>query len=105
MTTMPLQIAPSAPTLAVWSRQCRLGFEQLLLTEVRVLLVAAGISLCFLVFAPIGQQHQGLDERAMLAAMFAAGGMPLVYAPPALCRAPKQQLRFDQSEMSALLRH
>jgi hypothetical protein len=67
-----------------------LGFTQLLLTKVGVLLVAAAISLCFLVFAPIGRQHQGLDERAMLAAMFAAGGMPLVYAPPALCRAPKQ---------------
>ena len=105
MTTIPLQIVRSLPTLAVRSRRFRLGFRQLLSTEARVLLVAAAISLCFLVFAPIGQQYQGLDERAMLAAMFAAGGMPLVYAPPALCRTPKQQLRFDQSEMSALLLH
>jgi hypothetical protein len=38
----------------------------------------------------------------MLSAMLAAGGMPSVYSPPALCATPNQLARFEQTEMRAL---
>jgi hypothetical protein len=41
----------------------------------------------------------------MLSAMLAGGGMPLVYSPPALCRAPDQHARFDRGDILTLLRN
>ncbi len=35
----------------------------------------------------------------MLSAMLAAGGMPLVYSPPALCAAPIKFSGFKRDEM------
>jgi hypothetical protein len=59
--------------------------------------------LWFSVCAPTERQQQGLDERMMLAAMFAAGSRPLIHVPPALCMAPTVLPRFEQAEMRALL--
>jgi len=99
MTILPLQTVSSTP--AVRSREVRLPFEQL--TETRVPLIALAISVSLLVCAPIGRQHQGLDERTMLAIMLAAGGMPLIYVPPALCAGPPESSRFEQTKLRALL--
>ena len=41
----------------------------------------------------------------MLSAMLAAGGMPLVYSPPALCTAPTKFAGFKQTEMRTLVRN
>jgi hypothetical protein len=73
------------------------------LDEVRVLLITLAALLCLLVFAPVGSRGS-LDERAMLSAMLAAGGMPLVYPPPALCSVHNQDARFDHSDIRKLLR-
>jgi hypothetical protein len=62
------------------------------------------MSLCVLITNPVGRLRS-LDERAMLSVMLAAGGMPLVYSPPALCRAPTRHPGFDQTEMRELLRN
>jgi hypothetical protein len=51
----------------------------------------------------IEHQHSGLDDRAMLSALLAAGGMPLIYSPPALCTSPHAPARFDESAMRALV--
>ena len=86
MTTLPIHTARWLPAAAA---SHHVAFLQSCPVELRVLLLAAGLALCLSFGALIGQQHQRLDERAMLAAMLAAGGMPLTYSPPALCPAPK----------------
>jgi hypothetical protein len=72
--------------------------------EARILLVAAAISLCLSLYASIEHRHQTLDERAMLSAVLASGGMPFVYSPPALCPAPADNARIDYSRLRALFR-
>ena len=105
MTTLQLQLAPSFPASTTENRGFRSRFQQLSLTEVWILLVTLAILLCLLVCAPLEQHHQSLDERAMLSAMLAAGGMPLVYSPPALCTAPTKFAGFKQTEMRTLVRN
>jgi hypothetical protein len=102
MNTLALDLAQSSGASAARSLAFRWKFRQLSLTGVRVLVATLAIALCLSLCAPMGWQHQSLDERAVLSAMLAAGGMPLVYSPPALCTAPNQQPRFDQSEMRTL---
>jgi hypothetical protein len=97
MATLSLQFARSFPASA--------PSQQLSSTEICVLLITLAAFLCLSVCAPIERQHQSLDERAMLSAMLAAGGMPLVYSPPALCTAPNRHSRFDQSEMRTLFQN
>jgi hypothetical protein len=64
---------------------------------------ALAILLCLLVCAPLGHQRKKLDENAMLFAMLAAGGMPLVYSPPALCPASRAPARLDEAAIGALV--
>jgi hypothetical protein len=72
--------------------------------DAQVLFIAVAISICLSLGVLIEHQHQNLDERAMLSAVLAAGGMPLVYSPSALCRAPLHQpARFDHSDIRTLL--
>jgi hypothetical protein len=71
--------------------------------ELRVLLVAAAIALCLSFGTLIAQQHQRLDERAMLSAMLAAGGMPLIYPPSALCPARRASSGFSRHEIETLI--
>ena len=68
-------------------------------------MIALAILLCLLVCAPLGHQRQNLDEKAMLFAMLAAGGMLLVYSPPALCPASRAPARFDEAEIGVLVRN
>jgi hypothetical protein len=103
MTALSLQFMRSLPVSAAPLRGFRSGFRHLSLTETRVLVVTLAALLCILVCTSF-EQHQSLDERAMLSAMLAAGGMPLVSLSPALCTAPNQHSRFDQSEMRTLFR-
>jgi hypothetical protein len=105
MTALSLQFMRSFPVLAAPTRGFRSGFRHLSLTEVRVLLVTLAISLCLFVWVPIRQHHRNLDERAMLSAMLAAGGMPLVYSPPALCAAPIKFSGFKRDEMRTMLQN
>jgi hypothetical protein len=71
--------------------------------EIRVLLVAAALSLCLSLGTFIEQRHEGLDERAMLSAMLAAGGMPLIYPPPALCSKPAAFSGVTHHEIATLI--
>ena len=104
MATLSLEAARSLPSPTARYREFRSRFRQLSLDEVRILLVTLTALLCLVMFAPVGSRHS-LDERAMLSAMLEAGGMPLVYSPPALCRAPPNQpARFDHSDIRMLLR-
>ena len=104
MATLSLRSARLLSSSTSCYRGFHFQFRRVSLDEVRVLLIALAALLCLLVLAPVGSSH-GMDERAMLSAMLAAGGMPLVYSPPALCNAPNQHLRFDHSDMRALLRN
>jgi hypothetical protein len=104
MTELSLQFMRSLPVSATPLRGFRSGFRHLSVIETRVLIVTLAASLCVLVCTSF-ERHQSLDERAMLAAMLAAGGMPLVYSPPARCTAPNQYSHFDQSKMRTLLRN
>ena len=70
--------------------------------DARVLFIAVAISLCLSLGVLIEHQHQHLDERAMLSAMLAAGGMPLVYSPPALCSAQSHDTK--RPDVGALFR-
>jgi hypothetical protein len=70
--------------------------------EVRVLFIAVMVSVCLSLGSLIEHQNNRLDDRAMLSALLAAGGMPLVFAPPALCASPHAPARFDQSAIGAL---
>ena len=103
MTALSLQFVRSLPVSAAPLRGFRSGFRHLSMTETRVLVVTLAASLCILICTSI-ERRQSLDERAMLSAMLAAGGMPLVSSPPALCTTPNQHPRFDRSEMLALFR-
>jgi hypothetical protein len=51
--------------------------------ELIILACALVVSLCLSVFTTIEHDRPGLDQRAMLSAMLAAGGMPLIYSPQA----------------------
>jgi hypothetical protein len=93
MRSLPVSAAPISGF--------RLGFRRLSVTENRVLVVTLAASLCILVCTSF-ERHQSLDERAMLSAVLAAGGMPLVYSPLAQCTAPNQHSHFDQSKMRTL---
>jgi hypothetical protein len=105
MASLSLHLARSLPAPVAGNRGLHSKSQLFSPIEVCVLLIALAIALCISVCVPIAGQYQGRNEQAMLSAMLAAGGMPLLFAPPALCRAGKQQLRFDQSEMNALLRN
>jgi hypothetical protein len=86
MTTLSVHIARWLPAASTGHH---VAFLQSSPVELRALLVAAAIALCLSFGTFIEQQHRRLDERAMLSAMLAAGGMPLIYSPPALCSAPR----------------
>jgi hypothetical protein len=99
MTALPVDIAR---WLSAASSN-HLAFLQSCPVEIRALLVAAALSLCLSFGTFIEQQHQRLDERAMLSAMLAAGGMPLIYSPPALCSTPRAFSGFKKHEAEMLL--
>lgn len=103
MTTLLLRFEHSLPDSA--SRVRRFGWDTrpLSLSEVRYLLITLAALLCLLVCAPIAHPPQSLDERAMLSAMLAAGGMPLVYSPPALCTATRAPARLTGAEIGAMI--
>jgi hypothetical protein len=103
MMMLSPRLAQSFPASVARNRSFRSKFRQLPSIEFRVLLIALAMSICLLVYAPIGQ-HRSLNERAMLSAMLAAGGMPLVYLRRALCTSPDHRSRFDRSELLALFR-
>ena len=81
-----------------------LGFLQSCPIEVRVLFVAAMVSVCLSLGTMIEHQHSKLDDRAVLSALLAAGGMPLIYSPPALCTSTRAPARFDEAAIGALVR-
>ena len=102
MATLSFEAArfPSASTAR--DRRFRSEFRQPSTVEVRVLLIT--LAALLLMFASVGS-HRSLDERAMLSAMLAAGGMPLVYSPPAQCRVSNHRGRFDHHDIRTLLRN
>jgi len=100
MTTLPVDIARWLPAA---STSHHIAFLQPSPIELRVLLVAAAIALCLSFGAFIERQHQRLDERAVLSAMLAAGGMPLIYSPPAQCSAPRTFSGFSRHEIETLI--
>ena len=104
MATLSLQSARSLPASTSWYCGFRLRLQRLALDEVRFLLITLAALLCLLVLAPLGSR-QNLDERAMLSAILAAGGMPLVYSPPAQCGASSHGGRFDYHDIRTLLRN
>jgi hypothetical protein len=53
--------------------------------ELLVLACTLAVSLCLAVFTAVEHDRTGLDQRTLLSAMLAAGGMPMIYSPPALC--------------------
>lgn len=100
MTAWPVNIARWLP---VSTNSSHVAFLQSCPVEIRVLLVAAALSLCLSFGTFIEQQHQRLDERAMLSAMLAAGGMPLIYPPQALCSKPAAFSGFTHREIGKLI--
>jgi len=100
MTTLPVHIARWLPAVSTGHH---VAFLQSSPVELRVLLVAAAIALCLSFGALIEQRHQRLDERAMLSAMLAAGGMPLIYPPAALCPASRASSGFSRHEIETLI--
>jgi hypothetical protein len=104
MAALSLQTAPSLPATTSRYRGFRSWLQRPSFDEVRVLLIALAALVCLLVLASVRSSHS-LDERAMLSAMFAAGGMPLIYCPSALCRVPNQHARFDHGDILTLLRN
>jgi hypothetical protein len=100
MTTLSVQ---AARWLSTASTGHHVAFLQSCPIEIRALLVAAALSLCLSFGTFIEQRHQRLDERAMLSAMLAAGGMPLIYAPPALCSEPRAFSGFKKQEAEMLI--
>jgi hypothetical protein len=99
-----LSLQSALPASTSWYRGFRLWLQRLALDEVRFLLIVLAALLCLLVLTPLGSR-QNLDERAMLSAMLAAGGMPLVYSPPGLCSMSNQHVRFDSNDIRTLLRN
>lgn len=79
-----------------------LGFPQSCPVEVRVLFIAIMVSVCLSLGAMIEHQKGKLDDRAMLSALLAAGGMPLIYTPPAMCTSSRAPARFDEAAIFAL---
>jgi hypothetical protein len=102
MAMLPLRLVPSFPASAARSSRIYSRPQQTWPTEIRVLVITLATALCLSVCTSIGWQHQGLDEQAMLYAMLAAGGMPLVYRPPAICTGPTKSAHLGQAEMRAL---
>jgi len=87
---------PAKSLLAFSLGNC-LGFLQSCPVEVRVLFIAAMVSVCLSLGTMIEHQHGKLDDRAMLSALLAAGGMPLIYSPPALCTSTRAPARLDEA--------
>ena len=102
MAGLSLHLVRPLPASAAGNRGLHSKPQLFSPTELCALLIALAIILCLSVSAP---KYQSSNEQAVLAAMLGAGGMPMVYAPSALCRAPKQPLHFDQSDINALLRN
>jgi len=78
----------STHTLPVSSREfveSRPHFWRLSSVELIILACALVVSLCLSVCTTIGHDRAGLDQRAMLSAMLAAGGMPLIHSPQTSC--------------------
>ena len=94
----------SARWLPAFSFNHYLGFLQSCPIEVRVMFVAVMVSICLSLGTLIEHQNSKLDDRVMMSALLAAGGMPLIYTPPALCNLPNPHARFDHSDIRALLR-
>jgi surfactin synthase thioesterase subunit len=80
-----------------------LGFLQSCPVEVWVLFIAIMVSACLSLGTMIEHQHSRLDDRAMLSALLAAGGMPLIYSPSALCTSIRAPARFDEAALGALV--
>ena len=99
MTTLTNQ---SARWLPAFSFSPFLGLLQSCPVEVRVLFIAVMVSFCLSLGSLIEHQNNRLDDRVMLSALLAAGGMTLSFAPPALCASPHAPARFDQSAIGAL---
>jgi len=91
---------PAKSLLAFSLGNC-LGFLQSCPVEVRVLFIAAMVSVCLSLGTMIEHQHGKLDDRAMLSALLAAGGMPLIYSPPALCTSTRAPARLDEAAIGA----
>jgi hypothetical protein len=70
--------------------------------EFGALLAAMAAGLGLTIFAPIGWQHRSLDERTMLYATLAAGGMPLVYALPTACTKSSNNVPLEKIELREL---
>jgi hypothetical protein len=100
MTTSPVQTARWFPAASTGHH---VAFLQSCPVELRALLIAAALTLCFSYGTFIEQQHQRLGERAMMSAMLASGGMPLIYSPPALCSVPRAVSGFRRHEMETLV--
>ena len=103
MTASSSQFARTFPSSIYLNREFHFRFERPSFRDVRVLLSLAAL-LCLLVCVPV-RQHRSLDERAMLSAMFAAGGMPLLYVPPERCAGPPEPNRFEQAELRTVLQN
>jgi hypothetical protein len=71
-------------------------------TELGALLTALAATLWLTIFAPTGWQHRSLDERTMLYATLAAGGMPLMYAFPTACTQSANNVPFEKIELREL---
>ena len=92
----------SAGWLPAFSFGHYLGFLQSCPVEVRVMLVAVMVSICLSLSTLIEHQNSKLDDRVMMSALLAAGGMPLIYTPPAMCTSSRAPARFDEAAISAL---
>jgi len=79
------------------------GFLQSCPVEVRVMLIAVMVSACLSLGTTMEHQNSKLDDRVMMSALLAAGGMPLIYTPPAMCTSSRAPARFDEAAISALV--
>jgi hypothetical protein len=100
---MPTLTDQSARWLPAFSFGPFMGLLQSCPVEVRVLFIAVMVSVCLSLGSMLEHQNSKLDDRAMLAALLAAGGMPLIFSPSALCASPHAPARFDESAIGALV--
>jgi hypothetical protein len=98
MAELLLQVTRPLTTPIVRGRRFR-SFSSI---ELGALLTATAVSLLLTIFGPIGWQHRRLDERTMLYATLAAGGMPLVYALPTACTKSSNNVTFEKIELRGL---